>query len=43
MERRKRKMRGREAEPALRQKAFWFKAMTLVSDVWEKTANLGRG
>ena len=29
---------GRE----LRQAAFWFKAVTLVSDVWEKAANLGR-
>lgn len=28
--------RGRRAEWALRQKAFWFKAMTLVSDVWTK-------
>ena len=35
---------GREAERALRQKAFWLKAMTLVSDVWrKKIANLGKG
>lgn len=33
----------REAEWTLRQKAFWFKAMTLVSDVWKKKANLGEG
>lgn len=37
-----RRKEGREAERALRQEAFWFKAVTLVSDVWEKEAQTGK-
>lgn len=33
---------GRASERALRQEAFWFKAATLLSDVWKKAANLAK-
>lgn len=32
----------RASERALRQEAFWFKAATLLSDVWKKAANLAK-